>query len=61
MKPVNTKTSRERTDLFYNSKNKSLKFNFKNIAVAFIVIFILLFLAYQFGYTVGETAFKKGL
>ncbi len=54
------KTSRERTDIFYNSSRKNLKWNSKTTALAVIAILILVLLLYQFGYSVGETAYKKG-
>lgn len=61
MKHENRKTSRERTDIFYNSSNKDLKWNSRNIALTVIVILVVLFLLYQFGYSVGERAYKDGL
>ncbi|WP_226063619.1 hypothetical protein [Kaistella polysaccharea] len=61
MKQENRKTSRERTDIFYNSSNKNLKWNSRKIAFTVIAILVVLFLLYQFGYFVGETAYKDGL
>jgi ABC-type spermidine/putrescine transport system permease subunit I len=61
MKQDRSKTSRERTDIFYRSNRKLLKSSSKSIALAVIAMLILLFLAYQFGYYVGEAAYKKGL
>jgi len=43
------KTSRERTDIFYNSKNRPQRFNIKMIIIAVIVISILSYLSYQYG------------
>lgn len=56
MKQNHRKTSRERTDIFYKSDRKPLSLNAKNTVLGVIVILIMLFLAYQLGYSVGKTS-----
>lgn len=57
----NRTPSRERTDIFYNSKSKSIKSDKKLTLLAIILIILVIYIAYQFGYSIGNNAYKKGL
>jgi len=60
IKFMTRKSSRERTDIFFNSKKRSIKPSSQTIIVAGFAILIILFLLYQFGYFIGQSAFDKG-